>query len=824
MKNQYALSFLILIAFTLTMLQPVKAQRMLGMMNDNYSGASSMYYQPASIVDSRMKFDVELMGMGFYAGNNFLNIKRSVVSDIFKDYSKLRDASFYDTYVTENFNGKNKDFYIELETRLFTAMIPINETNSLGFGVRVRAIGNVSDIDEDALALYFRDNNDPIRFGEPIQYDDASQQFSLWTEYNLTYARVLLDKKQHFVKGGATVKLLQGMGAMYIYEKELGYSLANSDTAVNIDADIKVGMSTNVDQMIEDLSKGQVKLIDKPSIGFDIGFVYEWRPDWKKFKYDMDGKKDLWRRDLNKYKLRAGISIVDVGSMRYEKQYGINDISFHDNLVNIKQWEFTDYPQDVFDTLNNRYGVTGAEKDFKMRLPTSINISADYHIVKGFYTSFTGRLALNQGSRYYSKVHVLNNLTLTPRYEMKYLGVFIPMQYSQVSGFNFGLGARIGPVYFGSADLLGLLGAQEEINGMGFYFGFKVPIVNRKTKDKDGDAVSDRLDECKNDKGLWEFQGCPDTDGDSIPDRDDDCPTKAGLKVFKGCPDTDGDGVEDKMDECPAIAGLKIYNGCPDADEDGIIDKRDSCVQVVGTEEFFGCPDSDGDKIPDHRDDCPTKAGLKHFKGCPDTDLDGIQDAFDKCPTVAGLDSLEGCPFIDTDNDGLRDERDNCPTIAGPRDNKGCPIADTDNDSVPDSEDLCPLTPGPVSNNGCPIIEEEEQEILNTAFSNLEFETGKSIIKDVSFASLDELVKLFEKKEAFNLLIEGHTDNVGRSAANLYLSQNRALAVKNYLVSKGINTDRIEAKWYGEDKPIADNETKEGRQKNRRVEMTVVFD
>jgi outer membrane protein OmpA-like peptidoglycan-associated protein len=116
----------------------------------------------------------------------------------------------------------------------------------------------------------------------------------------------------------------------------------------------------------------------------------------------------------------------------------------------------------------------------------------------------------------------------------------------------------------------------------------------------------------------------------------------------------------------------------------------------------------------------------------------------------------------------------------------------------------------------------EEQEIVKKAFDNLEFATGKAIIKKESNMALDELAELMKKHTGWKLKIEGHTDNVGKAASNTLLSKNRANAVKTYLTKKGIAASRFEVKWYGPDKPIADNSTEEGRQKNRRVEMTLM--
>ena len=118
--------------------------------------------------------------------------------------------------------------------------------------------------------------------------------------------------------------------------------------------------------------------------------------------------------------------------------------------------------------------------------------------------------------------------------------------------------------------------------------------------------------------------------------------------------------------------------------------------------------------------------------------------------------------------------------------------------------------------------ETKQKIVINKVFKNLEFETGKAVIRSSSFASLDELTNLLKKKMTFKLLIDGHTDNVGAKAYNQKLSQGRADAVKKYLTDKGIDVSRVTAKGYGMTKPIASNATPEGRQKNRRVEFTIM--
>ena len=164
---------------------------------------------------------------------------------------------------------------------------------------------------------------------------------------------------------------------------------------------------------------------------------------------------------------------------------------------------------------------------------------------------------------------------------------------------------------------------------------------------------------------------------------------------------------------------------------------------------------------------------------------------------------------------------------AGPIENKGCPWPDTDKDGVLDKDDSCPDIAGTVELKGClpePELKEEEKKVLEKAFSNLEFASGKDIIKKTSLPYLDELAELLKAHvNDWVLVMSGHTDNQGDDAKNMILSEKRVKAVKKYLVSKGEKEDRIEISWYGSTRPIADNNTEEGRQKNRRVEMKIVF-
>lgn len=267
----------------------------------------------------------------------------------------------------------------------------------------------------------------------------------------------------------------------------------------------------------------------------------------------------------------------------------------------------------------------------------------------------------------------------------------------------------------------------------------------------------------------------------------------AGLTFKFGGSDRDGDGIYDKDDACPDEFGLKQFNGCPDSDGDGIENSKDACPDVAGPVEFNGCPDTDGDGIPDNVDACPEVAGLKQFNGCPDTDGDGVQDKEDKCPDVKG-----------------------------PKENGGCPWPDRDGDGVLDKDDRCPDVKGTVANNGCPEVTEEAIKKLNDYAKTILFDSGKASFQQQTYPVLQAIVAILKEYPNSNFSIEGHTDSDGKDAANQVLSENRAAAVKNYLIENGISSSRLSSIGYGESKPIDTNKTKAGKANNRRVEVKLV--
>lgn len=787
MKNNYSFNVLLFIAIALAFPNfGLYGQAFMPFAQSNYAGVSSLVLQPAAIADSRYKSDLLFLGVEASVNNNYVSIKRDA---IFKRIS-WEEENFVENYLLKKVDGNDKTVFAGTSIILPSFMINLNNKSALAFTSRIRSITNIDNISEDLAQLAWEGfDYEPLLYTQ-LNNANLNMQSNNWLEFGFTYARVIMDKEKHFLKGGATIKFLQGAASGYAYMKDISYRLDSPDTLSLFQSKVNYGISNTFDD--EGIPK--IGGISDPGFGLDLGLVYEYRPDIERFKYNMDGQEGLLRDDLDKYMFRVGLSLIDFGHINYQKGFYSQDF-----VADIRDWNISDMQinsiEDFNDTLRSKFNFNeNASETYKMGLPTALSLQLDYNIGKGFYVNFTPYLALRKGTNMIAKTHYFSSYSLTPRYDRKWFGVAVPLFIDEFSRFNAGVSFRLGPVWIGSNSLI-RNALADDIYGFDAYAMVKIPIFKKTPRDRDNDAVSDKSDKCPDTPGLWVMLGCPDTDGDGIQDAKDACPYDKGLPELNGCPDRDADGITDADDQCPDHPGLPQYSGCPDSDGDGVIDKVDRC---------------------------PDQFGVVELNGCPDRDSDGIADYEDQCPDVPGTAEFNGCPFADRDKDGIPDGEDDCPNIPGPVSMKGCP--DSDNDGISDKYDLCPTIPGIAENNGCPAIEKKEKEILDRAFSDLEFESGKAIIKTSSYSSLNELADLMIKKPEWKVQLSGHTDNTGNADKNMELSKNRTQAVKDYLIGQGVLEYRIKTDWFGQERPVADNKTTAGRQKNRRVEMKIVFE
>ena len=700
------------------------AQSYLGFYHDNYAGVQGVLFNPSSIVDSRFKTDINLISGSASVGNDVYGVK---IMDIFKDgydFDKQAKKSFT--------NSNNAVFNADIMGPSF--MFNIAPKHSLAVFTRARAFGNVLNVDGKLINEFSKKTTETFDIQNT---GNPTIAVNSWAEIGLSYAAVLMQKGQHFLKGGFSLKYLQGIAG--VHAQSNNSSVKYNVNATNpLDSDITT-TGNLVYGSSQDFEKIETLEIDAQSKGFglDLGLTYEWRPDFDASTMDVSNFKEL-----NKYKLRIGFSVTDLGS--FVNNQGVRNR--YDLNKTIKESDFKNADNNA-DFLNNTYPKTIDNSKINSNLPTALHADVDWNIHNKFYLNFNSdfslvdKTALNQNS-------IANRLSVTPRFEARWFTFSVPVSYMDYSKQPLvGLGLRTGILFIGSSSLLTNV-ISDNSRAADLYLGLKIPVYQKKLKDKDADGVFDKFDACPDVAGPVENKGCP-------------------------WPDTDGDSV---------------------------LDKDDTCINVKGPVENKGCP-------------------------WEDTDKDGVLDKDDKCPKVAGVAANNGCPWGDSDNDGVLDKDDKCPKVAGPVENKGCPWLDTDKDGILDKDDKCPKVAGIAANNGCPEEKKVDAVVLkklNDFAKSIMFDSGKATIRAVSFEKLEEIVKVMAEYESTSFKLEGYTDNTGSAAKNLSLSKERAAAIKDYLISKGVNTTRLSSEGYGIVKPIADNKTAAGRALNRRVEIILV--
>ncbi len=770
----------------------------------------SMYQNPALTPETKINIGLPGISSIYGQGINTGFTIKDLVQLNSQDSLILTPDNMIDQLANRNY------FMGNLAVDYLSFGIRVNR-NYLSFNATERAMVRFT-YPRDLLGLAWYGNGDPRYLGgdNPADFSGLGLDAQSWRELGFSWTRDIDEDGK--LKIGGRLKYLNGTWASRTENSDLSLTTDGTYYSLTANSNFRQNLSGFDNQVagVDTAAGAQVTATDylfgrNHGLGVDVGFQWE----------VIDST------------LRVSGSLVDLGFIRWKNNplnissenasfefRGIDVLDFPDSLETVNGDYLDSLGQTILDSIENTFTPDTTREAFNAPTIPRFYIGANYLINDN----------MDAGLLFSGEVYKgVFRPTLTASYNLKVTQVLqlsANWSYMNRSFLNagFGFSVNAGPVqwYLATDNVLAPI-VPASVTNAHVHTGINLTI-GRKPKDRDEDGIPDKEDECPDTPGLAEFNGCPDLDGDKIPDVRDSCPETPGIPLFNGCPDRDEDGVQDSEDECPDDPGKVEYNGCPDRDGDTIIDKEDACPDEPGPVATKGCPDADGDGIIDSEDLCPQKPGDVEHKGCPDTDGDGLYDNEDRCVDEFGPTDNFGCPYGDLDKDGIFDKEDRCPDTPGPKENNGCPYGDLDGDGVTDNVDECPNTPGLPENNGCPKLEEEEEEILQAAFDNLEFESGKSVIRSTSYESLDSLASLLVKKPDWKLRIAGHTDNVGAASSNMRLSKNRSNAVKDYLNSRGVAEDRFIVEWYGEDKPIAPNNTAAGRQKNRRVEMEVVFE
>ena len=485
--RRFALS--IILPFAVLCFSKSNAQDIPGYNISNYAGVSGIDLQPASIADMRYKLDITIAGAGFDFNNNYIAAYSRYIMD--KSIFQAYNGNFNSHFLSENTSSENKEVGLNTYVQLPSFALSISRDISVAFTCRLRSFMNIDNLSTELAHLMYTglSTTDPANlryFNTTLKDNTFNFNQMSWWEYGIDYAQVISSRKHHFFKMGIRAKLEAGLEAAFLKAKSLTYNWKNNDTLSLTNSYFLQGHTQN---LVNDLNGNfnaakALGDVSATSVAMDIGFVYEWRPDYYDYGFHGRGKFNNDKRDETKYKLRLGASVLDVGFMSFQK--GDNAYNFNANKTNwdVNALRFGPNKLYSLDTIiANNLGHSDSRSYFHMYFPTTFSLQADYHISDDLYVNLT-TYTVPQFINVTSQVRTLSYYTVTPRWDYKWVGVFLPVGVNGYGQPTIGMTVRLGPLIVGTGNGLNLL-FLNQIYGLNAYAALKIPILyqgKRKSK------------------------------------------------------------------------------------------------------------------------------------------------------------------------------------------------------------------------------------------------------------------------------------------------------------------------------------------------------
>ncbi|MBV8255735.1 MAG: hypothetical protein JO154_24285 [Chitinophaga sp.] len=440
----------------------VKSQDLPGFHSSNYAGIYSVYGNPANIANSRYNWDVNIIGVNASVGNNQVKYKLSNIGTAFGS----------DTLKSQLFgqNSGTVKALVNAQVYVPSFMFKVKKF-TFAFTSRVRVMANVSNLDGKLADKVSRDftNNDPDLPYTIASNDKMRVSVNGWAEYNVSVAREIIQVGPHYLKGGVTLKYLSGVGNGSLQIDNLKGTIiadqAKQDAALT-NATGTIGTNFAGINFSGD-NNDNIQFIGR-GVGFELGAVYEYRPGGG-----------------NDYKFRLGLSLTDIGSIKYDRDitrsgtFAIN-IPAGQNfyLSNLDGVGIDNYKS----TLNKypQYFTADRQNDkstYNVSLPGRMQLDGDYHIKDKFFVNGNVQFSLTSLKSKAFNSQYFGGFSVTPRYDGRIFGFFLPLSYNTLTKFNAGASLRIGPLFLGSGSLLTAMGGAHQAD---FFVGVRFGRLSHK--------------------------------------------------------------------------------------------------------------------------------------------------------------------------------------------------------------------------------------------------------------------------------------------------------------------------------------------------------
>ncbi|MDX2247760.1 MAG: DUF5723 family protein [Bacteroidia bacterium] len=807
-----------------------------GLQTGKTLGIYNLDLQPASLVGQRANVDIQLFGFSSTLQNNYLFVNTASVRD---GSVWSVDGLNYREVFPENLNGNEKNAFLNYDLYLPSVSIRLSPKRSLAFTGRLRNFVNLDQVGEPAARFAFLGLDVPDQFG--ISYNNDRFRFSLlsYVEFGLAWAETLYENGPHRINAGARIKFMSGLAGTYLYANRLEYSFTNADIINIHEADVDFAHSVALEGVeggfnpLEDFDRLNLR---NTGFGADLGAIYEYRPEGED------------------YRARLGLSILDIGNIRFEQSAFSQN--FTGSVIGYDLSQLSLNGIMAFDsTLGGEFNYSSGETQFRMALPTVVSLQADFRLNKNVYISMIPFLAL-KGYNQPNRVHHISNFAITPRFEGKGWGIGIPFSLAGDRGTNVGATVRLGPLVAGSSNLLNFL-LKENMRSADFHFGLHIPLaINKKDKTPEEETVPETTE--PDPEPVNKPEEKPAEKPEKTPkEKAEKTPKEKAEKIPKEKP------VKEVTANTKAVTSLEIPE--PAANTPVVIPEKKP-EPVIQTP-----PTAEAEIKPEPKPEIPEETAAEKAK------KEAIARAEEKARMVAeearlkreqekqkeletqrkareqALLSTDTELYKDRDNDGLADKYDQCPDVAGTFALAGCPeeekipepgmdyskglystgplsrhlpYADYDHDGVVNQDDRCPEIAGLKSHLGCPENDPRGKRILREmeidAFERIYFESGSDHLTGNSRMILNRVADYLKTHPQPKMKFVGHADDIGSDTYNDDLSKRRSEAAIQYLVSKGIDQKRLSVEYFGKRLAVVPNTDEAARKKNRRVEIVLV--
>lgn len=462
------------------------AQSYTGYQSAAYNGVYAVLNSPADILNHRFRGDINLAGISAGISNNTIRFKY-----------KNRKDDYGGTSWANPITKSGKAFF---NTDVFgpSVLVRLSDKNAFALTTRARVMANIHGVSKYLLNSMLQDTIDAALVGSNLAISNMSLQAHAWKEIALTYSRQVAISDYGVWKAGISLKYLGGMHAVNFYTNKLSFvhdsvldirTGRNKDAVFNIYGNAGISYTKNLDSVASNTANDYLSF-KNPGAGLDIGVSYEHRDEMQVYETSYSDK-------TASYIWRIGASITDIGVIRYAapqtnsvvatasgSSYLIDQLSPPSDSSDI--YQLSNYYQKL---LNTRSGPSA----FTMQLPTTLHLTYDrfFNKVLGVNAQLNVPLVFSKLNFYSGNYNPLA-VTVTPRAEITWAGLYMPFSYNSVSGLQVGTALRLGPLVIGSGSLINTRMFKTKTADL--YFILRIPFFGYKEfKNKDSKGSASRL-------------------------------------------------------------------------------------------------------------------------------------------------------------------------------------------------------------------------------------------------------------------------------------------------------------------------------------------